>query len=193
MQLTTPSIDVRTFAQLFAQPASSCILIDVRESDEHARERIDGATLIPLASLTPRQLAEHAQTRGATRVVVHCKSGGRSGQAAARCQSLANEGIEVLSLDGGITAWKAAGFPTVVDSSRVSLSIMQQTHLVAGGGVFLGTALGYFVRIEFLAIPAFIGAGLLLAGATGWCGMALILAKMPWNRAPRGAAASCKL
>ena len=46
------------------------------------------------------------------------------------------------------------------------------------------TALGFFVHAGFLAIPAFMGAGLVFAGSTGFCGMAVAIGKLPWNRAP---------
>jgi hypothetical protein len=53
----------------------------------------------------------------------------------------------------------------------------------AGSIVFLGTMLGLFVSPWFFAIPAFVGTGLTVAGLTGFCGMARILKKAPWNRA----------
>jgi len=42
--------------------------------------------------------------------------------------------------------------------------------------------LGALVHPGFYALSAFVGAGLLFAGLTDWCGMAMLLAKMPWNR-----------
>ena len=53
-----------------------------------------------------------------------------------------------------------------------------------GLNLFLaGVLLGVFVAPAFLGLSAFVGAGLLVAGATGWCGMAKLLQRMPWNRA----------
>ena len=154
------------------------VLIDVREPDEHARERIAGATLMPLGSLT----AEKVAALGAKRVLIHCKSGRRGGDATARCGVLAARGIAVSNVRGGIEAWRAAGLPTVVDLARNRLSVMQQTQITIGVGVAAGTALGAFVNPWFLVIPAFMGGGLIFAGATGFCGLATVLAKMPWNR-----------
>ena len=91
---------------------------------------------------------------------------------------------------GGIEAWKAAGLPTVVDSARPKLGVMQQTQLAIGIVVVAGTALGAVVDPWFLVIPAFMGSGLIVAGATGFCGLATLIAKMPWNK-PAKAAASC--
>lgn len=152
------------------------VLIDVREPDEHARERIAGATLMPLGTLTP----EKVRALGAKRVLIHCKSGRRGGDATARCTALA--GVEVRNVRGGIEAWRAAGLPTVVDAARPKLGVMQQTQITIGVCVLAGTALGAFVNPWFLVIPAFMGGGLFVAGATGFCGLATVLAKMPWNR-----------
>jgi DUF2892 family protein len=48
--------------------------------------------------------------------------------------------------------------------------------------VLLGMLLGFLVSPEFYLLSAFIGAGLLFAGISGWCGMAKLLGLMPWNR-----------
>ena len=60
---------------------------------------------------------------------------------------------------------------------------------LAGSLVVLGTVLGAFVHPAFLGLPAFVGAGLIFAGVTDTCGMGMLLARMPWNRA--GEAAAC--
>ncbi len=161
-----------------------CVLVDVREPDEHARERIAGSVLLPLSALSPQKIA----ALGANRVAIHCKSGRRGADAVARCAGLAAAGITVVNVHGGIEAWKAAGLPTIVDTARPRISVMQQTQIVIGTCVFAGTALGFLVHPGFLAIPAFMGAGLVFAGATGFCGMAVAIGKLPWNRMPT---ASC--
>jgi rhodanese-related sulfurtransferase len=161
-----------------------CVLVDVREADEHARERIAGSVLLPLSALTPQQV----NALGANRVAIHCKSGRRGADAVARCAGLAAAGITVVNVRGGIEAWKAAGLPTIVDTARPRISVMQQTQIVIGACVFAGTALGFLLHPGFLAIPAFMGAGLVFAGTTGFCGMAVAIGKLPWNRVPT---ASC--
>ena len=169
-------IDPREAQSMLA--GGDCVLVDVREPDEHARERIPGARLIPLGRVTPGAIS----ALGARRVLIHCKSGRRGGDAAARCAELGASGIEVANVRGGIEAWRTAGLPTNVDAARPKLGVMQQTQLAIGLGVAAGTALGAFVHPWFLAIPAFMGCGLIVAGATGFCGLATVLAKMPWNR-----------
>lgn len=179
---TTGEIEPRDAQAALAR--GECVLVDVREADEHARERIAGSVLLPLSALTPKQIT----ALGANRVAIHCKSGRRGADAVARCAGLADAGIAVINVRGGIEAWKAAGLPTVVDTARPRLSVMQQTQIVIGTCVLAGTVLGFVVHPGFLAIPAFMGAGLVFAGSTGFCGMAVVLGKLPWNRVPN---ASC--
>ena len=71
--------------------------------------------------------------------------------------------------------------PTQLDRSQ-PIEIMRQVQIVAGSLVLIGVILGYFVTPAFYALPAFVGAGLLFAGISGFCGMAKLLAIMPWNR-----------
>jgi rhodanese-related sulfurtransferase len=167
--------------------SGACIIVDVREPDEHARERIAGAKSVPLSSLTAASIA----ALGSKSVVVHCKSGRRSADAAMRCAELTSRGISVANLRGGIDAWKAQGLPTVVDTMRPRMSVMQQTQLVIGIGVLVGTALGAAVHPWLLAIPAMMGAGLIVAGATGTCGLAVVIGKMPWNKGTNCGSSSC--
>lgn len=69
------------------------------------------------------------------------------------------------------------------------MPIMRQVQIVAGSPVAIGTILGDTAHPAFLAIPGLVGAGLVFAGATGWCGMARLLAAAPWNKAPKHHAA----
>ena len=167
--------------------SGACIIVDVREPDEHARERIAGAKSVPLSSLTAASIA----ALGSKSVVVHCKSGRRSADATMRCAELTSRGISVANLRGGIDAWKAQGLPTVVDTMRPRMSVMQQTQLVIGIGELVGTALGAAVHPWLLAIPAMMGAGLIVAGATGTCGLAVVIGKMPWNKGTNCGSSSC--
>lgn len=165
--------EVRTWVQ-----EGRAVLVDVREPDEHARERIDGARLMPLSAFDPQEaaaLAGHGQI-----VVFHCKSGRRSADAFARATSC---GVPAANMTGGIDGWKQAGLPVEVNTRVSRISIMRQVQLVVGLGVLTGSALGAFVHVGFIGLAAFFGAGLTFAGATGTCMLASLLAKMPWNRA----------
>ncbi len=154
-----------------------CVLVDVREQDEHARERIDGAASHPLGRFRP----DLACPQGAKRVVFHCRSGRRSADAGARVCSL-TPGAEVYTLSGGIEGWKSAGLPTIAVATGPRLSVLQQTQLAIGLIVLLGVLFGAFVSPWFLVLPGFMGAGLAVAGLTGTCGLATVIAKLPWNK-----------
>lgn len=151
-----------------------CVLIDVREPGEHAREHIAGARLLPLDRLDASALGSDS----ARRIVLHCASGTRSARGA---RILSEAGIDVAHLSGGLPGWKQAGLP-VVENRAAPLPIMRQVQIVAGSLVVAGAALGAFVHPGFYALSAFVGAGLVFAGATGFCGMAALLGRLPYNR-----------
>ena len=161
-----------------------CILIDVRESDEHAREHIKGATLLPLSRFAPQHAA--ALARPGQKVVIHCKSGRRSADACRLSASLAASGLQVLSMTGGIEAWKKDGLAVTTNTRVSGVSVMRQVQLVIGLGVLAGSALAWFHDPLWSAVPAFFGAGLVFAGATGTCALATVISWMPWNRAKPG-------
>jgi rhodanese-related sulfurtransferase len=150
-------------------------LIDIREADEFAREHIPGAEHRALSALGNKT----EMLRGAP-IVFHCKSGGRTAANAdklAACTSCA----DIFVLEGGIDAWKASGLPVVQDK-RQPIEIMRQVQIAAGSLVLAGIVLGALAAPGFYGLAAFVGAGLILAGVTGSCLMAKLLALMPWNR-----------
>lgn len=168
-------------AEAFAMMSRGAMLVDIREADEHARERIPGARHHALSSIERRPPA----VDGA--VIFHCRSGNRTSVNAARLAA-AVPGAKVHVLEGGLEAWRDAGLPTQKDS-RQPIEIMRQVQIGAGSLVVAGAALGALVHPGFHALSAFVGAGLIFAGATGFCGMAKLLARAPWNRAAAQAAA----
>lgn len=153
-------------------------LVDIREPDEHAREHIPGARHHAVNSIN----LQKAVRPGNNVLIFHCRSGART-QANAGRLSAAAPGCELYMLEGGIDAWKKAGLPIAIDR-RQPIEMMRQVQLVAGSLAFLGAALGYAVTPVFYALSGFVGLGLMFAGITGYCGMAKVLALMPWNRPP---------
>ena len=155
--------------------AAGARLVDIRGADEFARERIPGAHNVPLDRIG--DLPCDGRT-----VVFHCRSGRRTADNVAQLAAAAG-GAQAYILDGGIEAWRGAGHPTITDRSQ-PLEIMRQVQITAGAMVVVGVLLGLFVAPGFFGLSAFVGAGLMFAGITGWCGMANILRIMPWNRRP---------
>ncbi len=170
---TIKSIDVKTAKQWLSH--NEAILIDVREPGEYAAMHIAGAKLIPLGTIKHDKLPE----LGNKKLIIHCQIGRRGGVA---CEKLvlSNPSLDVYNLDGGITAWEKAGFD-VEKSGGTFISIDRQVQITIGSGVLLGLTLGYFIHPAFLLLSAFFGAGLLFAGITGSCGLAILMGKMPWN------------
>ena len=158
-----------------------CVLIDVREPAEHARERIVGSTLLSLSKFNLQTMA--ALVRPGQKVVVHCRGGSRSADACRMAASLVQSGMVVLSLDGGIEGWKKDGLPVEVNSGVVGISVMRQVQLAIGVILLAASALAWFVDSRFILMPALVGLGLSFAGATGTCALASLLSAMPWNRA----------
>lgn len=151
------------------------ILIDVREPDEYVREHIPQAHLVPLSGFNPDDFPrEHDKT-----AIFHCQSGSRTAGAAPRILSTGFK--DVFQLEGGLKAWRGAGF-AVNENRKAPISIMRQVQIAAGGLVVLGIVLAAFVSFWFMALSAFVGAGLIYAGVSGVCTMASVLSKMPWNK-----------
>jgi glyoxylase-like metal-dependent hydrolase (beta-lactamase superfamily II)/rhodanese-related sulfurtransferase len=151
---------------------SGPLLLDVRSPIEFESERIEGALNVPLDALEIRvdEIPESAE------VVVVCRTGVRATIAA---ESLARAGRRARVLDGGVQGWRRAHLP--LREGRKRLPVDRQVQLIAGGMVLTGVGLGLVVSPWFLALAAFFGAGLTFAGATGTCGLALVLMKLPWN------------
>jgi glyoxylase-like metal-dependent hydrolase (beta-lactamase superfamily II) len=147
-------------------------LLDVRSGLEFASEHIDEARLIPLDQL-PARIGEVPE--GAD-VIVVCRTGVR---ATAAAEALRRAGRPVRVLEGGMNAWRRARLP--VREGRRRLPVDRQVQLIAGLTVLTSVGLGLTVSPWFLGVAAFLGAGLTFAGATGTCGLALLLMKMPWN------------
>ncbi|MGB1126418.1 MAG: rhodanese-like domain-containing protein [Phycisphaeraceae bacterium] len=177
-QIKTPPIDLQPAEVQALLSGDDVLLIDVREPFEHQAEHIAGAVHRPLGTLDPTAIREQFPGK---RVIFHCAGGKRSAKA---CQLYAKGQTEpVEHLAGGIEAWKQVGLPTVKPTKSSAIPIMRQVQIAAGSLVVLGLLLGWFVAEPFYLLSAFIGCGLVFAGVSGFCGMAKLLAAMPWNKA----------
>lgn len=166
--MTLPTITPDEARRLIAGGAR---LIDIRSRDEHARARIPGSENRPVDAL--------GRVGEGPCVIYHCRSGMRTSANAERLAAASD--CPAYLLEGGLDAWRAAGLP-VAEDRKAPLEIMRQVQITAGSLVVLGVVLGFTVQPAFLGLSAFVGAGLVFAGSTGWCGMAKLLAVMPWNR-----------
>jgi len=155
---------------------AGAVLVDVREADEYARERIPGARHHALSRIDRDSPARN----GDDVLIFHCRSGARTKGNAARIAAAAQD-CKVYILDGGLDAWKKAGLPVALDRSQ-PIDLLRQMQITAGSLALLGVVLGTWVNPYFYALSGFIGAGLVFAGISGVCPMVRLLTVMPWNR-----------
>jgi rhodanese-related sulfurtransferase len=150
-------------------------ILDVRTPLDFESAHIEAALNIPLEHLDARvdEIPEQAD------VVVVCRTGVR---ATIATEALTRAGRRARVFEGGVNAWRRAKLP--LREGRKRLPVDRQVQLIVGLMVLPGVALGTLVNAWLLALSAFFGAGLAFAGATGTCGLALVLMRMPWNRPP---------
>ena len=181
----TTTIRPQELAQL-RQSGRKIELIDVRTPVEFQEVHIDFARNVPLDRLDPEQVKNAMNGAAEEPLYVVCRSGNRSRQA---CEKLTAAGLNVVNVEGGTSAWDAAGLPVVRGKKAISLE--RQVRIAAGSLVLIGSALGFFVHPYFIGLAAFVGAGLVFAGVTDTCGMAMLLARMPWNQIKESKEPAC--
>ena len=150
-------------------------IVDVRTPAEYDAAHVGASALRPLDTL---DASEWAPTAHAVPVYVLCQAGGRAARAASL---LAGAGVPCSVIEGGLDAWSAAGLPVVLGESKV-LPLMRQVQIVIGVVTATGSALAVWKNPLFALLPLAMGAGLVFAGVSGTCGLALLMARMPWNR-----------
>jgi rhodanese-related sulfurtransferase len=151
-------------------------LLDVRTPGEYESAHILGAYNVPLDSL-----GEHAAEIRATvdePVVLICQSGARARRAEEALKDCTMTNLHVL--EGGMSGWVAAG--QAVSRGPERLSLERQVRIAAGALAAGGAALALLVNPLFALLPAFVGSGLVFAGVTDTCGMAMLLSRLPYNR-----------
>ncbi|MBP9836515.1 MAG: rhodanese-like domain-containing protein, partial [Candidatus Pacebacteria bacterium] len=154
---------------------STVDFINVCTPAEYKEKHIKGVRSVPFDAIHNR-IEEFNKKKT---IYIHCRSGNRGRQAIEKLQTLGVT-AELVNVEGGLLAWEEAGYETGSHTGR--LPIMRQVFIGAGGLVLGGLLLTHFVNYTFILIPLFVSLGLLLSGLTGWCGMALLLSKMPWNK-----------
>ena len=172
--MTIKNIDAKTLKKWLEN--DEAVIVDVREPAEHASKNISSAKLLPLGQINLDSIPDHEGKK----LVLHCHSGKRSASA---CAKLLQEDpdLEIYNLEGGICAWSDSGCQTK-DSGKFFLPLDRQVQIIIGLGVLTGSILGYFASEKFFLLSGFFGAGLIFAGLTGFCGLAVVMAKMPWNK-----------
>ena len=162
-------------------------LVDVRTPGEFATGHVTGAKILPLDELDAEALCRE-RAGDCTPLYVLCQFGGRATKAIEKMERAGVRGCVLV--EGGTQAWIDEGLPVEKEASRV-IPLMRQVQIVVGILSALGALLAVTMHPLFALIPLVMGSGLLFAGLTGICGLALILAKMPWNKSANCKSGTC--
>jgi glyoxylase-like metal-dependent hydrolase (beta-lactamase superfamily II) len=193
LRLNRAGVDIPTSvsaaeAATHVSAGGATTVIDVRTGVEYDGEHVPGSRLVPLDQLEQR--LDEVRATPAPRLLL-CRTGSRAEMAQ---RTLAEHHVAGLTvIEGGLEAFVRAGGET--EKGRAVMSIERQVRVGAGALVLLGVTLGFWLHPALYLLSAFVGAGLVFAGITDWCGMGLLLARAPWNRtaseAPGGVPSAC--
>lgn len=164
--------------ELLPLHGAGALLLDVRSPAEFRGGHVQGAVNLPLTEVSAVNVRALLSGNEPKTVLLLCASGGRAREAAKR---LASSGLRSLVVQGGTDSCRQAGLP-MVKATGGMISIERQVRIGAGTLVVAGVLLGTIAHPGFYGLSAFVGAGLVFAGITDWCGMGLLLARAPWNR-----------
>ena len=172
------TIETIAASDIEAERARNSLLLDVRSPAEFRGGHVRGAVNLPLELVTVAKVSTLRGGNPDRHVVLLCAAGKRATAAADR---LSGKGLQILVVTGGTAACATAGLPLDKISNGV-ISVERQVRIAAGTLVFGGVLLGANVHPGFYGLSAFVGAGLVFAGVTDWCGMGLLIARVPWNK-----------
>ena len=160
--------------------AADARIIDVRSAAEFATGHIPGAMNVPMD-----QIESRTGDIGDGPLVIVCEAGKRAAIVGGWLEG--RQPVSVLA--GGTAAWRKTGLP-LVSCAPCRWPLERQVRLAAGVIVLAATLLSVMVNAKWVFLAMFAGAGLTFAGLTNICGMAVVLARMPWNRERKPAASS---
>jgi len=168
---------------------SESLILDVRTMMEHDEKHISFPhDHVELDKLEPQ---DFMLRRGLTKddhLYILCASGNRAKQAADKFIKAGYPHVHVI--EGGLGACEISGVPmkgygagaVKTGTGKTPVSLERQVRIAAGALVVIGAVLGLTVNPQFIWLSLFVGGGLISAGVTNRCGMALMLAKAPWNK-----------
>ncbi len=172
-----------------------CIILDVRTHMEHIEKHLECDHIhIPLDELNVQSFTNETGLDKDSEIYILCRSGKRACTAAEQFIEAGYPNIHVI--EGGIIACEACGIDVngtttppksssnscCVSQKNKSIPLERQVRIAAGLLIALGSLLTLILHPIFILIPAMVGLGLIFAGITDRCGLALILTKAPWNK-----------
>ena len=176
MKAALPSIIAPAGLVTLIEEEPGVRILDVRTPGEFETAHISGAYNVPLETLPEHTREIRAVTDA--QIVVVCQSGQRAGKAEDALRAAGMSNLHVL--EGGMHGWMANGFKVVRARKRISLE--RQVRILAGGIAATGGILALLVNPLFAILPVFTGSGLLFAGITDTCTMAMLLSRLGYNR-----------
>lgn len=171
MQETIVELTDNQLKELVAS-GQELVFVDIRTQAEYQREHLPHSVNVEVEALQRQDWQDKT-------LVFYCQLGSRTQQAKPSLEQVAAK--KKYCLQQGLSQWKRCGLPTNLDKSA-PIELMRQVQIIAGFLIVLGCLLTAFVSSFFILIPGFVGLGLLTAGLTGFCGMAKLLMKLPYNQ-----------
>ncbi|WP_432786619.1 Inner membrane protein YgaP [Oligella sp. MSHR50489EDL] len=170
--MTLPLITADQAATLVRDGA---VLIDIRSAAEYRNRHIPNSLNHTVDELSADKMPDDGV------VIFLCQSGMRTRTNANKLAAAAQNAKAHYILEGGIDSWQKQGLPVEV-RANAPLELQRQVQIAVGTLVILGVVLGTWLNPAWYILSAFVGAGLLVAGLTGFCGLARLLMLAPWNR-----------
>lgn len=170
--MTLPLISPDKAAALVKDGAT---LVDIRSAGEYSHRHIPDSQNQSVDELSKDTLAADGV------VIFTCQSGMRTRTNINKLAAAAQNCQQFYILEGGIDGWQKQGLPVEV-APNAPLELQRQVQIAVGILVILGVVLGTWVNPGWYILSAFVGAGLLMAGVTGFCGLARLLMLAPWNK-----------
>ena len=169
-------------AKAFASNSATKTVVDLRTSAETQNEALPNCIYLPVQDLSLVSFNASLDKVGhdGGPVYLLCQSGKRAEMAVAKLQGKTERPLVII--EGRLNALKLHGVQ-VQSGARKTICLERQVRIAAGILVVFGIVLSLFINPYYLALSAFVGAGLIFAGVTDTCGMAICLARMPWNKA----------
>jgi rhodanese-related sulfurtransferase len=183
MQHSIKTISATEFKKVIQAEDKKPPIIDVRTAAEVESQSLEGSAHFPLQDINCEKIKTYLLEQGhdpEQPIYMLCASGQRATRAAEQLKD--DLDCPLVIIEGGIGALTAAGI-SIQQGSGKTISLERQVRITAGSLVVVGVILGSLLNPGFYAIAAFVGAGLVFAGITDSCAMAMLLARMPWNRA----------
>lgn len=149
-------------------------IFDIRTPQEFAREHVPSSINVPMDQLESFDFSKFKDKN----ILFMCRSGLRTRNATHIIS--AKNFSQASCLEGGLERWKEAGLP-VEKNTKVPIDIMRQVQIITSSMIFIGLFGFAILSKYFLILPLIVGVGQMVAGITGFCGMAKILALLPFN------------